>query len=415
MTVTASAPERTTVLPPEPGLTPDEVVARAEALARDLIGRQAETEQRGFYAEDTHEAFRRAGFYRILVPRRYGGYEFGVDTFMRVVVALTRGCPSTGWMFCLGAAHSHAVATLFDERAQAEVFAGGDFIAPATVAPSGSAELGADGQWVLNGTWKYCSGSPYATHFIGHTLVDDGDGEPRPMLFVAPRGEFTRLDDWSGTLGLRGSGSHSIRIENGRVPAYLTLDTHMSQVDVSAGTPGRALHGNPTYGGGPLSFMILEDAALAVGMAKNALDAYEELMRERVTMFPPIVPRTEDPDFQYWYGQAAGLVDSAEAALLGAVRQWDEAAARGAGHVTPEFELRIAGICREAVRMSWRAVEAYLFPTAGSSAVRQGQRMERVWRDMSMQQSHAGIALFLFTASARELSRTHFAAGPDGR
>ncbi|MFF0429982.1 acyl-CoA dehydrogenase family protein [Streptomyces sp. NPDC004520] len=407
MTVTASAPERTAEVPvPEPGLTPEAIVARAEELARGLIGRQAETERRGFYAEDTHEEFRRAGLYRILVPRRYGGYEFGVETFMRVVVALSRGCPSTGWMYCLGAAHAHAVATLFDERAQAEIFAGGDFLCPSTVAPSGTGERTDDGRWRINGTWRYCSGSPYATHFLGHTLVDDGTGEVRPLLFIAPRETFTRLDDWGAQLGLRGSGSHSLRIEDGLIPEHLTLDTHLSQVDVSDGTPGRALHGNPMYGGGPLSFMILEDAALAVGMAKGALDAYEELMRSRQTLFPPIVPRTEDPDFQYWYGEAAGLVHAAEAGLLGAVREWDEIAARG--EVTPERELKVATLCREAVRMSWRAVERYLFPTAGSSAVRDGERMERVWRDMSMQQSHAGISVFLFTMANRELTRTRF-------
>ncbi|MBB0242673.1 acyl-CoA dehydrogenase [Streptomyces alkaliphilus] len=408
MTVTSSAPGTTDLPVPQPAPTPDGVVARAEALARDLVGRQAETEQRGFYAEDTHEEFRDAGFYRLLVPRRYGGHEFGVETFMRVVVALTRGCPSTGWMYCLGAAHAHAVATLFDERAQAEIFADGDFVCPATVMPGGTGERAPDGGWTISGTWRYCSGSPYATHFMGHTLVEEAGGEPRPLLFVAPRSEFVRLDDWGGQLGLRGSGSHGIRIEEGRIPAHLTLDTHLSRVDVTAGTPGRALHGNPMYGGGPLSFMIIEDAALAVGMAKGALDAYEELMRSRRTLFPPVVPRTEDPDFRYWYGEAAGLIHSAEAGLWGAIRQWDELSAGKPGDVTPEQELRIATICRETVRMSWRAVERYLFPTAGSSAVRQGERMERVWRDMSMQQSHAGISVFLYTAANREFARARF-------
>src|SRR4051794_19898306 len=171
MSVATDVPEYAFIAPPEPDLTADEVVARAEAIAATLVGRQAETEERTFYAEDTHEEFARAGFYRILVPRRYGGYEFGIDTFMRVTMALTRGCPSTGWMYCLGHAHSIVVASLFDERTQAELFAGGDFISPATVMPSGKAQRTDDGDWILSGTWNYCSGSPYATHFIGHTLV----------------------------------------------------------------------------------------------------------------------------------------------------------------------------------------------------------------------------------------------------
>ena len=56
----------------------------------------------------------------------------------------------------------------------------------------------------------------------------------------------------------------------------------------------------------------------------------------------------------------------------------------------------------------WHAVENYLFPTAGSSAVRNGERIERVWRDMSMFHSHAGFAIFLSTVAKRELAKARF-------
>ncbi|WP_433241307.1 acyl-CoA dehydrogenase family protein [Streptosporangium sp. CA-135522] len=412
MTVVTSVAEHGSPLPPEPGLTPAEIIARAEAIAPTLVGRQAETEERTFYAQDTHEEFARAGFYRILVPRRYGGYEFGVDTFMRVSMALARGCPSTAWMYLFGAAHALPVATLFDERAQAELFGSGDFICPATVAPTGSAERTADGDWVLNGTWTYCSGAPYATHFLGHTLVSPGEGlPPAPMMFIIPRSQWQRLDDWGRQLGLKGSGSHSIAIDNARIPEHFTLPTHMSQVSVTEGTPGRALHDNPEYGGGPLSFMLLELGALAVGMAKGALDAYEELMRTRTTSFFPIVSRAEDPDYQFKYGEATGMIAAAEAAMLNAIQQWSDTCAKGSAAFTREQELRLATISREAVRLCWRAVEGHLFPTAGSSSVRSGERIERVWRDMSTLHSHAGLGIFLSTLANRELARARFGIG----
>ena len=44
-----------------------------------------------------HQAFTDAGFYRILQPRRFGGYEFDLPTFTRVAIALARGCPASGW------------------------------------------------------------------------------------------------------------------------------------------------------------------------------------------------------------------------------------------------------------------------------------------------------------------------------
>lgn len=394
---------------PEPDLTPADVIARAREIASTLVERQQETEDRTFYASDVHEALTEAGLYRILVPRRYGGYEFSADTFFRVSMALTRACPSTGWMYTLGAAHALVVATMFPQQAQDEVFAAGDFVCPATVMPSGTARRADDGDgWLVSGTWGYCSGSPYATHFVGHTLVSRDGGEPEPMTFIVPRSEWRRLDDWGQQLGLRGSGSHSITMEDGRVPDHFVLPGHLSQFPVADGTPGLRLHGSPQYGGGPLSFMNLESAVLAVGIAQGALDAYEDLMGSRRTLFPPVVPRSQDPDYQFWYGEAAGMIATAEAALLNATQQWQQACEAGPASFDREFEMRIATICRHVVRLCWRAVEQYLLPTAGSSAVRRGERLERVWRDMSMLHTHAGFAVFLASKAQRELAKAHF-------
>jgi 3-hydroxy-9,10-secoandrosta-1,3,5(10)-triene-9,17-dione monooxygenase len=393
---------------PEPELTPEAILARARAIGPTLVERQAETERRTYYARDTHEEFSRAGFYRILVPRRYGGYEFGVETFMRVAMELARGCPSTGWMYLFGAAHALAAATLFGKDAQDELFTGGDFICPATVAPSGSARLTRDGDWLLSGTWSYCSGAPYATHFMGHTLVSLAEDEPpTPMLFIVPREHWLLQDDWGQQLGLKGSGSQSITMDDARIPARFTIMGHLSQLPVTLGTPGRVLHG-PQYGGGPLSFMLLELGALAVGMAQGALDTYEDLLRTRKTAFLPIVTRAEDPDYQYRYGEAAGMIATAEAALLNAVQQWADICTHGPADFTREEELRLAGISREVVRLAWGAVERHLFASAGSGSIREGERIERVWRDMSMLHSHAGVAVFLASMAKREFARVRF-------
>lgn len=409
MTVTAINPPNGYPLPPEPDLTPADVIARAEAIAPTLVSRQAEVEERTYYAADVHETFSKAGFYRILVPRRYGGYEFGVDTFFRVVRTLARGCPSTGWMYCLGAVHAVFAATVFPERVQEEIFSVGDFIAPSTVVPNGTAERHPDGGWVVNGTWTYCSGAPYGTHFIGHTLVTHEEGqEPEVMLFVVSSDQFRRLDDWGQQLGLKGSGSHSLVIENARIPDDQTLNMHQSQYRVTEDTPGVQLHINPQYGGGVVSFAFLEAACLAVGIAQGALDEYEHLMRTRTTMFPPIVSRAEDPDFQRWYGEATGKLATAEAAVIGTVAMWQDLCAAGPDAFVPERDWRIATMCREVIRLSWAAVEQHVFPTAGSSSVSRGQRIERVWRDLSMLHTHAGVAVFLRSIGKRELAKATF-------
>ena len=152
------------IAPPESDLTPDEIVARAVALRPRLIELAAETEARTYYSEEIHEEFLRAGFYRMLVPRRYGGYEFDFPTFLRVVIEIARGCMSTAWCLCLSAGHALQVGALFDEHAQAELFGDGDFRCPAVAAPAGAATRTEDG-WELNSTHAYSSGAP-PTHRI---------------------------------------------------------------------------------------------------------------------------------------------------------------------------------------------------------------------------------------------------------
>ncbi|HWU11092.1 MAG TPA: acyl-CoA dehydrogenase family protein [Streptomyces sp.] len=404
----SASPQRAAAVTSEERTVRD-LLGRARALRPELIARQAETEKRTYYAPETHEAFTEAGFYRILVPRRHGGLELGPGVFLRVVTELARGCPSTGWMYCLGAAHALIAASLFEERAQDEIFADGDFIAPLAIAVGGTAEPAAAGGWTVRGQWKYCSGSPYATHFLAHALVQASpEGPPAPMLFCLPRAGWRRLDDWGNQLGLNGSGSHTIVVEDAHVPAHLALPgTHVSQTSVADGTPGAALHGNADYAGGPLSFMNLEIAALAVGMAQGALDTYEQSLQERREPVPPGRPCTENADYQLWYGEAAGLIATADAALRGAVDQWS-AICRSPESFTREQDLRLSCVCRHVIALCHKAVETFLFPTAGSSATGQGRRLERIWRDMSALHSHGGISVLLPTVAVREYARTRF-------
>src|SRR3954463_10252944 len=82
---------------PEPDLTPQELIGRARAMRERLIEEAPLGEARGGYSEELHEEFTRAGFYRALQPRRYGGYEFGLDTFIKLITEISHGDAATGW------------------------------------------------------------------------------------------------------------------------------------------------------------------------------------------------------------------------------------------------------------------------------------------------------------------------------
>ena len=136
--------------PPEPNLTPEELIARAAALRGKLRERQAECERLGRLPDATLQDYLDAGFYRVMQPRRFGGYEFDLDTFLSVTVELSRGCPSSGWVFGLMATHN-LIAGLFPEQAQAELFGDGDFRCSLSALPVPvlRVEGGYRGQWLV--------------------------------------------------------------------------------------------------------------------------------------------------------------------------------------------------------------------------------------------------------------------------
>jgi 3-hydroxy-9,10-secoandrosta-1,3,5(10)-triene-9,17-dione monooxygenase len=379
------------VIPPQSDLTPDDLVRSARELRPRLIELQADTEERTYYSPEIHQALEAAGLYRIYIPRLYGGHEFDVSTFVRVLIELARGCVSSAWCYGLAAAHALQVSTSFSEPTQAEVFGGGqEFRAASVAAPSVIARR-EEGGWRLDGKVGYCSGIPYSTHFLGQAIpegVAPENADTEMLLFLVPRDAWTMLDDWGDQLGLRGSGSHSIVLEDVHVPDHWVLErTNMIDVDVSGGTPGLRLHGNPLYAGRNAGVFSMTLAAITVGAGYNALDEYEELTRTRPTSLPPLVPRSTDPDYQRWLGTAKIQLATAEAALLQCARMHRELCENAAsGHASYTFEddQHIGAIAREVIVQAWETAERNIFRSAGARVMVKGARMERVYRDMSM-------------------------------
>ena len=352
------------------------------------------------------------------MPRRFGGYEFDVPTFTRLLIELARGCVNTAWCMGLASAHALQIASWWGEQAQTEIFGDGDFRCASVAAPIGPATPTDDG-YELNGRVAYCSGIPFSTHYMGQAVLpgENEHGLQRMLLFVASKSTWTMLDDWGDLLGMKGSGSQSITFEGARIPAHWGIeDTLMVDVDVSEGTPGLRLHGNPMYGGRALGCFTITLAAIMVGAAYNALDEYESMLETKLTPLPPMIPRKLDPDYQRWYGRALAKIATAEAAVLGAAEQHMELCARFVGTGEPYTygdDHRIGCIAREVMLQAWDTVQSDLFRTAGSSAGGKGQRLERLYRDMSIGgNSHRNTLLrdWAFRELARErlgLPRDH--------
>lgn len=391
---------------PEPELTPHEIVDRARALRERVRAEAAEAEQRGTYSPELHEQFVAAGFHRILQPRRFGGYEFGLDTFYRVIIEISSADAGIGWNLCLGSAHALQVGAFFPEQAQADLFGpDGHFVGPSRAIPRGSATP-VDGGYRVSGRWDYCSGATYSTHVIALALIADSDER---VMVAIPRADYEILDDWGGgtTIGLGGTASNTIVAEDVFVPAHLAVRYDWKDFEMPReGTVGFQLHGNPLYLARAMTFFYASLNAVQIGNARAALDEYEAMMTTRPTSFPPPIPRSESVDYQRWYGEAYSLTDTAELAFFGALARFAEKcvafAERGEPFTTAD-DGAIRDVMAQCGRLAWQAVDL-MFASGGSSAARHGSRLERCFRDAAMFRTHIAAqyeVVFASTGRAR--------------
>lgn len=312
------------IAPPEPDLSPDDMLRRAGEMVPRLRERQALCESIGRIPEETNDEFVAAGFYRILQPRRFGGYEFGMPTFGRVMMEVARGCPSSGWVLALTGGHAIMLSAFFSEEAQVDVYgADGEFRGPSRTPPRVVATR-VDGGYVLNGDWDYVSGCDVATHVICGIRVDHSDGTPpEPRVAIVDRSDFSIVDDWN-TIGMRGTGSRSVVVHDVFVPTHRTIVPPRDAFN-SRNAPGRRVHHNPMYVAGRLVSVLFEEmAAVAVGIAKGALDVYEhELCSSRVSL-PPYALRSEVAEYQRHFGDARAIIQVAEATVMRAAEDYME-------------------------------------------------------------------------------------------
>jgi 3-hydroxy-9,10-secoandrosta-1,3,5(10)-triene-9,17-dione monooxygenase len=386
-----------------------------------LLAQQEDADTRGYYSAQVHTAFSQAGFYRCLQPRMFGGYEFDVSTFFKMVVEIARGGGGgTGWCAALGSGHALVVGAHWSEKAQREICgkANGHFVAPHR-APAGGTARKVDDGYLINGSWAYASGVPYATHFLGGAILagdevpaDGPEGSPTPVTVCVPSEQYAVLDDWGGhsptaSLGLQGSGSNTVVIADQVIPDHYLIGDNWGATDRPMETPGVRLHGNPMFVGRNKGFYHGELVSVQVGTARAALDEHERLMLTTRTTMEPGKLRCEQGLFQEPFGMAMAMVDAAEHILLHVGETYMEYCFRWARTGQPftlEDDMRLQGALQQAGKLCFRAVEQ-LLRTAGPRMANRGSRLERYFRDIAMYRVQGSSHEYVFNPG---VARAHF-------
>jgi len=300
--------------------TREELVSRARALQPLLREHAAMADAERKAPDPVIDAVTAAGFYRLLSPRQFGGYEAEVRTVLEISESLGQADGSVAWLVGLGATAAW-MASHFSDRARSEVFADNGDARIAGAATPGPARR-VDGGLRVSGRWAYASGCPHATWAGIVAIVADDSGQPADAYWCLVPASDLRIEDTWRTTGMRGTGSNTWVGEDVFVPDYRTIP-----MDISAKEALPAPTDAPMY---RLPFPTLGTLALLgpiLGITGAALTYTIEKAPTKAMHHTIFTKQSESVGVQVQIAEAALKLETARLHIYAIADQLDRAAA----------------------------------------------------------------------------------------
>ena len=370
-------------------LTRDELVARARALAPTLRSRAEEAEQNRIIPFESIDEMREAGLFRILQPRKYGGFEHDFNTLAEVSFELARGCASSGWLGGL-AIGNQWLAALFPEAAQDEIWGGDpDALVFSVFTVTTTAEK-AEGGYRFSGSWGFASGCEMGQWFcLGLRLpLEDGDAPATPAMVLIRAEDYSVEDDWFAT-GLVATGSKRVVCKDVFVPAHRILTFAEF---VTGTTPGSRLYDNRVFA---LPAMVVLPSILcmpALGALQGAIDDFVGRVGKRQTLSGFAADGERIGGYatvQSRIGGAAAAL-AAGKALIEADLADTHAQAQRSEPITVDRRIRSRLIQAGVADMAVRGIDE-LYRATGGGGLYLSEPIQRAWRDIHAASHHATL------------------------
>jgi resorcinol 4-hydroxylase (FADH2) len=362
--------------------SPDELVARARALAPGLRARAQEAEQARTVPAASIAEIRDAGLFRILQPRAFGGYELSFRTAFDVQREIGAGCASTAWVSGL-AIYTNWMLALFPVEAQREFWRDDPDTLSWGTLPQTRDVRRVPGGYRVSGIWPFSSGCDHAAWMLLGFFAphESGEGPGAPSFAVFPRGDFEIDDNWH-TVGLAATGSKNVVVNDAFVPAHRTLAISRVLTGEAPGAAGR-LYRQPFVSIVPFALL-----GTAVGALQGAIDAFVEGLAGRKTRGAVIAGGRDVTSFasvQSRLGEAKGALMAANALTW---RILD----RAETGLSPERDARIEARLTHAyaLRLVQQGIDA-LYGAVGGPGLFLDQPVQRAWRDIHAVAKHISL------------------------
>ena len=358
----------------------DEIRARARALVPYLKDHAVEAERARRLPAATIAAMQDAGLFRVLQPKRWGGYEMHPNVFYDVLMTLGEGDMSAAWCYGVIGCHPWQLA-LFDDRAAQDVW-GEDpsVLVSSTYMLQGNAQP-VEGGYIFNGRWRFSSGCEHCQWIFLGGEVEPGSGNMDMRTFLLPRADYQIVDTWD-TLGLRGTGSHDIVVKDAFVPEHRT---HKFMDGMMCDSPGNAVNTHPLFRMPHPQVFIRAVSTAAIGALQAMLNAFLDYGAKRTTVTGS---RTaEDASAQLVCAEAASAIDAMKLVLHRNMDTMYRQACEGEFVLMPDrllYRYQSAEVPERCANLAQR-----LFKAGGGAAVFNRLPFARILADIHTGKAHA--------------------------
>ncbi|MDG2347303.1 MAG: acyl-CoA dehydrogenase family protein [SAR86 cluster bacterium] len=260
--------------------SPEKLYQLARDLQQTLRNRAEDTAKLRRLSDETIQDFKDLGFFKILQPIRWGGYEMDPIVFYKVTGIIAEACMTSAWVFSVVAVHNWQI-SVFGEQAQQDVWGEDNTVLiSSSYAPKGIA-VAEEGGYRVSGEWDWSSGSDHCNWFFGGAVLDPSVGFESFVTLLIPREDYEIIDNWH-VYGLKGTGSKRIKVTDAFVPNYrihYLKDAFLSE------NPGKKINPSPLY---QLPFGQVFTHSVAVpslGAYQGALNAFIDGAKSRVSSF----------------------------------------------------------------------------------------------------------------------------------
>jgi indole-3-acetate monooxygenase len=365
----------------------DQVVDRARGMCELVRAEAAESERLRTLSPRIVEEMWASGLMSALNPVAAGGIEPSFAEMIDTWIEMAWQDGSFGWIGIANLPSTFAAATYLPDDGFAEMFTKNDnhITIGGQYFPNGQGAA-VDGGYRLSGAWNFGSGTGHSAYIgAGFFPMDNGEmrwvseGIPDMRVAFLPREEVAFTDGWH-VQGLKGTGSYDYNVADVFVPEYRTIPLFIRE-PVRGSSPASRMGLMPVTAAGHASF--------ALGVAKSMLDDVEELAATKVRM-SDMATLASRQTFQKGLAHHVAAWRAARLLVLDAFTAAEDAVEAG-DDLTPRLraDMRLAAVYATDTS---RAAAEWAHLSAGTTAIREGSRLERAFRDIYTGTQHAFIS-----------------------